>query len=89
MHPQFLPQDKVVEFARLTPVQLLASTQQAIGGGQLARSHARLTELRGAQEDHGRVSALAGWGVRWRVLVGAPCAAHEVHGRVSTVCSLG
>ncbi|EQC41215.1 hypothetical protein SDRG_01190 [Saprolegnia diclina VS20] len=33
---QFLPQDKVGEFSRMTPVQLLKATQAAIGDGELA-----------------------------------------------------
>ncbi|KAL3130540.1 hypothetical protein ABBQ38_008351 [Trebouxia sp. C0009 RCD-2024] len=41
---QFLPQDKVVEFARLSPVELLRETQKAIGDSRLADLHKKLIE---------------------------------------------
>ena len=41
---QFLPQDKVVEFARLSPVELLRETQKAIGDSRLADLHKELIE---------------------------------------------
>ena len=41
---QFLPQDKVVEFARLSPVELLRETQKAIGDSRLADLHKKLME---------------------------------------------
>ncbi|KAF5736462.1 structural maintenance of chromosomes protein 5 [Tripterygium wilfordii] len=39
---QFLPQDKVCEFAKLTPVQLLEETEKAVGDHQLAVQHRAL-----------------------------------------------
>lgn len=39
---QFLPQDKVVMFARLTPIQLLMETEKAIGSGELWDLHQQL-----------------------------------------------
>ena len=41
---QFLPQDKVVEFARLSPVELLRETQKAIGDSRLADLHKQLIQ---------------------------------------------
>jgi structural maintenance of chromosomes protein 5 len=43
---QFLPQDKVVEFAAMSPVDLLHSTQQAVGTEQIIKWHKQLTEWR-------------------------------------------
>jgi chromosome segregation ATPase len=42
---QFLPQDRVVEFAGLTPVQLLDQTQKAVGTEQMLEWHASLKSL--------------------------------------------
>ncbi|CAA0815217.1 Structural maintenance of chromosomes protein 5, partial [Striga hermonthica] len=39
---QFLPQDRVCEFAKLTPVQLLEETEKAVGDPQLAVQHRTL-----------------------------------------------
>lgn len=54
MGPQFLPQDRVSEFARLKPEELLAATQKAIGDATLYDLHQELIEarkeLRGAQQ---------------------------------------
>ncbi|XP_050212137.1 structural maintenance of chromosomes protein 5 isoform X2 [Mercurialis annua] len=41
---QFLPQDRVCEFAKLTPVQLLEETEKAVGDPQLPIQHAALVE---------------------------------------------
>ena len=41
---QFLPQDRVVEFARLTPEKLLQETEKAIGNAELYNLHAELIE---------------------------------------------
>ncbi|KAK7260169.1 hypothetical protein RIF29_25989 [Crotalaria pallida] len=38
----FLPQDRVSEFAKLTPVQLLKETEKAVGDPQLPEQHAGL-----------------------------------------------
>ena len=42
---QFLPQDKVVEFAAMTPVELLRSTQRAVGSQEMIDQHENLKEL--------------------------------------------
>jgi recombinational DNA repair ATPase RecF len=42
---QFLPQDRVVEFAAMTPVQLLDQTQRAVGTDQMLEWHASLKSL--------------------------------------------
>jgi structural maintenance of chromosomes protein 5 len=42
---QFLPQDKVVEFAAMTPVQLLEQTQRAAGTDQMLEWHESLKSL--------------------------------------------
>lgn len=39
---QFLPQEKVVEFSKMTPTELLLSTERAIGNGSLADMHEKL-----------------------------------------------
>ncbi|CAD7695563.1 unnamed protein product [Ostreobium quekettii] len=41
---QFLPQDRVVEFARLTPTELLFETEKAIGNSKLCDLHRQLIE---------------------------------------------
>lgn len=72
---QFLPQDRVVEFARLKPVELLAATEKAIGDASLHAQHAALVEHRAGLADKDAVRAAAGraaaaaaghavWGVR-------------------------
>ncbi|KAJ3090460.1 Structural maintenance of chromosomes protein 5 [Quaeritorhiza haematococci] len=43
---QFLPQDKVCEFATMTPPVLLKATERAVGGTKLLEHHERLIELR-------------------------------------------
>ncbi|KIW20423.1 hypothetical protein PV08_00998 [Exophiala spinifera] len=48
---QFLPQDKVVEFAQMTPIELLASTQRAVAGPEMASMHDDLKRLRSAQSE--------------------------------------
>ncbi|CAG7927473.1 unnamed protein product [Penicillium olsonii] len=54
---QFLPQDKVAEFAALTPVDLLYSTQRAAAGPEMLGWHDALKSLRSKQKkleiDHG------------------------------------
>lgn len=47
---QFLPQDKVAEFAALTPIELLHSTQRAAAGEDMVEQHDALKELRSAQK---------------------------------------
>ncbi|XP_074302733.1 structural maintenance of chromosomes protein 5-like [Silene latifolia] len=41
---QFLPQDKVCEFAKLSPIDLLRATENAIGDPQLPKQHKDLIE---------------------------------------------
>lgn len=43
---QFLPQDKVTQFATMSPGQLLEATEQAIGDAELLRQHKQLIELK-------------------------------------------
>ena len=46
---QFLPQDKVVEFAAMTPVELLRSTQRAVASEEMLEWHESLKVLRSDQ----------------------------------------
>jgi len=48
---QFLPQDKVVEFAAMTPVELLRSTQRAVASQEMIDTHEQLKEYRRKQKD--------------------------------------
>lgn len=41
---QFLPQDRVCEFAKLTPIQLLEETEKAVGDPQLPVQHRELVD---------------------------------------------
>ena len=41
---QFLPQDRVCEFAKLTPIQLLEETEKAVGDPKLPVQHRALVE---------------------------------------------
>lgn len=47
---QFLPQDKVVEFAAMNPVELLRSTQRAVAPQEMLDMHDKLKELRKVQK---------------------------------------
>lgn len=42
--PQFLPQDRVVQFAHMDPYQLLEATQKAIGDAALNEQHKQLID---------------------------------------------
>lgn len=55
--PQFLPQDKVVEFARLNPQALLRATQASIGEDSLTTAHDRLIQGR---KDAARLESVSG-----------------------------
>ena len=44
-YSQFLPQDKVAEFAHLTPTQLLRETEATVDSQDLLTMHLRLIEL--------------------------------------------
>ncbi|KAJ5632689.1 hypothetical protein N7490_009028 [Penicillium lividum] len=48
---QFLPQDKVAEFAALTPIALLHSTQRAAAGQDMIDRHEGLKKLRSSQKE--------------------------------------
>ncbi|KIW38457.1 uncharacterized protein PV06_09418 [Exophiala oligosperma] len=48
---QFLPQDKVVEFAQMSPIELLASTQRAVAGPEMTSMHDDLKRLRSVQSE--------------------------------------
>lgn len=48
---QFLPQDKVVEFAAMTPVELLRSTQRAVAPQEMLDMHDELKEHRQKQKN--------------------------------------
>ena len=48
---QFLPQDKVVEFAAMTPVELLRSTQRAVAPPEMLDMHESLKDLRRHQKE--------------------------------------
>ncbi|KAL4870394.1 hypothetical protein BDV12DRAFT_165889 [Aspergillus spectabilis] len=47
---QFLPQDKVSEFAALSPIELLNSTQRAAAGAEMVEWHENLKSLRAEQK---------------------------------------
>lgn len=47
---QFLPQDKVVEFAAMTPIELLRSTQRAVAPQEMLDMHEELKQLRKKQK---------------------------------------
>jgi hypothetical protein len=53
---QFLPQDKVVEFARLDHHELLVATEKAIGDASLYETHQKLIQKRDAIKEHQLVS---------------------------------
>ncbi|ORZ06802.1 P-loop containing nucleoside triphosphate hydrolase protein [Lobosporangium transversale] len=42
---QFLPQDRVSEFAQMTPQELLKETQRAVGGEESLQAHQKMIEL--------------------------------------------
>ncbi|KAI9804909.1 MAG: Structural maintenance of chromosomes protein 5 [Piccolia ochrophora] len=48
---QFLPQDKVCEFAALSPVELLHSTQRAVAPEHMLKWHEDLKQLRSKQKE--------------------------------------
>lgn len=55
---QFLPQDKVVEFARMSPVELLKATQTAISDSRLADLHTELIQQKKSSNVLTRVGLL-------------------------------
>jgi chromosome segregation ATPase len=48
---QFLPQDKVCEFAQMSPIELLKSTLKASGSTELSEDHSKLVLLRNDQKE--------------------------------------
>ncbi|XP_022091241.1 structural maintenance of chromosomes protein 5-like [Acanthaster planci] len=48
---QFLPQDKVVEFANMSNVELLENTEKAVGSPELFDQHCRLKNFRNEQKE--------------------------------------
>jgi hypothetical protein len=56
---QFLPQDKVVEFAQMDQYQLLVATEKAIGDASLYKTHQRLNQKRELVKERQNVRALA------------------------------
>ena len=42
---QFLPQDRVSDFARMTPVEMLEATQKTVGSPEMLAAHDLLKEL--------------------------------------------
>jgi len=42
---QFLPQDRVSDFARMTPIEMLQATQAAAGSAKMLQQHQSLSEL--------------------------------------------
>ena len=48
---QFLPQDKVVEFAQMSPIEILESTQKAAAPPEMIELHQNLKKLRVDQKD--------------------------------------
>lgn len=65
---QFLPQDKVVMFARLTPTELLKETEKSIGDGELYNIHTQLIEKKEEENDTSHVSVHANAVLRIHVL---------------------
>jgi hypothetical protein len=56
---QFLPQDKVGEFSRMNPTQLLKATEAAITDGDLAAKHEELVEMQTNMRDKARVRCVS------------------------------
>ncbi|XP_038066980.1 structural maintenance of chromosomes protein 5-like isoform X2 [Patiria miniata] len=48
---QFLPQDKVVEFANMSNIELLENTEKAVGSPELYVNHCRLKNFRSDQKE--------------------------------------
>ncbi|KAG0205803.1 Structural maintenance of chromosomes protein 5 [Mortierella sp. GBA30] len=51
---QFLPQDRVSEFAQMTPQELLKETQRAVGGEEMLNAHQKMVDL---WNEHKTISA--------------------------------
>ncbi|RMZ78038.1 hypothetical protein DV737_g4117, partial [Chaetothyriales sp. CBS 132003] len=48
---QFLPQDRVVEFAQMSPIEILESTQKAAAPPEMLEQHIQLKEIRSRQKE--------------------------------------
>jgi chromosome segregation ATPase len=48
---QFLPQDRVSDFARLSPVEMLLATERAAGSAVMEQQHSELVALRGKMRE--------------------------------------
>ncbi|RMZ90082.1 hypothetical protein DV736_g2677, partial [Chaetothyriales sp. CBS 134916] len=48
---QFLPQDRVVEFAQMSPIEILESTQKAAARPEMLEQHIQLKEIRSRQKE--------------------------------------
>ncbi|XP_033109453.1 structural maintenance of chromosomes protein 5-like [Anneissia japonica] len=48
---QFLPQDKVVDFAKMNPYELLESTEKSVGSQEMYEDHMKLKELRNQEKN--------------------------------------
>ena len=58
--PQFLPQDKVSEFARLKPRELLMATEKSMLNGQLLNLHLQLIDRKKELNDQQHVRCCFG-----------------------------
>jgi chromosome segregation ATPase len=56
---QFLPQDKVNEFARMKPVELLKATEMAIGEGELHSLHQSLIDEKKQLDEKSKIVEIA------------------------------
>ncbi|RMD42656.1 hypothetical protein DV735_g2471, partial [Chaetothyriales sp. CBS 134920] len=48
---QFLPQDRVVEFAQMSPIEILESTQKTAAPPEMLEQHNRLKDIRNRQKE--------------------------------------
>ena len=48
---QFLPQDRVAEFAKLEPWQVLIETEKATGGKEMHEQHLKLVSYKKREKD--------------------------------------
>ncbi|KAG0284822.1 hypothetical protein BGZ98_005780, partial [Dissophora globulifera] len=58
---QFLPQDRVSEFAQMTPQELLRETQRAVGGDEMLQAHLKMIELWDEHKTISKVRLLEIW----------------------------
>ena len=48
---QFLPQDRVADFAKMTPQELLVGTEQAVGSATLIKNHEKLKDFQKTSDE--------------------------------------